>query len=200
MVFLRSGLNTDLAVTLCEEDIILRLPQASDYAPWAELRSQSRDFLVPWEPKWSRNELSKSAYRQRLRHYMKNVKDGCGYAFFIFKKSDDSFIGGININNIRRGVTQSCSVGYWIGVPYANQGYMTKGLNRVIHFVFDSLKLHRLEAACLPENKASIRLLEKKGFRVEGLARQYLFINGLWQDHILYALLEEDLKGINKIA
>lgn len=192
MAFLRSGFTTDLAPVLRGETLYLRLPQSSDYGMWAELRAQSRAFLEPWEPQWSRNELSRSAFRQRLRHYLKNLKDGQGYAFFVFRCIDDALVGGININNIRRGVTQSCSVGYWIGAPFANQGYMSLSLNQVVDFVFHELQLHRLEAACLQHNIASIKLLEKSGFRCEGLAREYLCINGAWQDHKLYALLEQD--------
>ena len=87
-------------------------------------------------------------------------------------------------------MTQSCTLGYWVGAKYAKQGYMTAAVRAVIPFVFDSLELHRLEAACLPSNTASIKLLEKTGFKREGLARRYLRINGVWQDHLLYALLD----------
>ena len=96
------------------------------------------------------------------------------------------------MSNIRRGVSQSCSLGYWIGEPYARQGYMTKGVRAIIWFVFDVLRLHRLEAACLPENKASAALLTRTGFQYEGLARRYLKIDGVWQDHWLFALLNDD--------
>src|SRR3972149_2462202 len=94
----------------------------------------------------------------------------------------------------RRGVTQSCTLGYWIGAKYAQQGYMTAAIRAVTPFVFDSLELHRLDAACLPSNAASIKLLEKTGFKREGLARRYLRINGVWQDHLLYALLDTDTR------
>jgi [ribosomal protein S5]-alanine N-acetyltransferase len=92
-------------------------------------------------------------------------------------------------------VTQSCTLGYWVGAKYANQGYMTSAVRAVVPFVFDSLELHRLEAACLPTNAASMRLLERTGFKREGLARRYLRINGAWQDHLLYALLDSDPRG-----
>ena len=124
---------------------------------------------------------------------MKDMREDTGYAFFLFRDEDDSLVGGLTLSNVRRGVTQSCSLGYWVGAPFARQGYMTKGLRAIIPFVFETLRLHRLEAACLPKNTASIQLLEKAGFDNEGLARRYLRINGVWQDHILYAILEDEI-------
>jgi ribosomal-protein-alanine N-acetyltransferase len=115
-----------------------------------------------------------------------------GYALFVFCANRGDLVGGLTLCNVRRGVTQACTLGYWIGAPYARQGYMTAAVRAVIPFVFDSLELHRLEAACLPANTASVRLLERTGFTREGLARRYLKINGVWQDHVLYALLEGD--------
>ena len=168
------------------------MPLSYDYSQWAELRAVSREFLTPWEPTWMRDELSRSSYRRRLRHYQKDLRDESGYAFFLFNNSEDKLMGGITLSNVRRGVTQSCSLGYWIGKPYSDMGYMSAGVDTIIPFVFETLKLHRLEAACLPSNKASIRLLEKTGFIHEGLARRFLRINGVWQDHLLFALIEDD--------
>ena len=102
-------------------------------------------------------------------------------------------MGGCTLTNVRRGVTQSAAVGYWIGAPYARQGYMYSALKLIRPFVFELLGLHRLEAACIPENEASRKLLLKVGFREEGRARRYLQINGEWRDHILFALLEDDV-------
>ncbi len=127
-----------------------------------------------------------------MRHYLRDLREDVGYALFIFAASTGTMVGGLTLCNVRRGVTQSCTLGYWVGAQYATQGYMTAAVRAVIPFVFDSLELHRLEAACLPTNMASIKLLEKTGFRREGLARRYLRINGIWQDHLLYALLDAD--------
>ena len=115
-----------------------------------------------------------------------------GYALFIFSAASGALVGGLTLCNVRRGVTQACTLGYWIGAPHAHKGYMTAAVRAVIPFVFDSLELHRLEAACLPANVASIKLLERTGFIREGMARRYLKINGVWQDHLLYALLDSD--------
>ncbi len=174
------------------EGVYLREPQMSDHKEWAALRACSRDFLEPWEPRWTRDELARDTFRRRIRFYYRDARQDLGYAFFLFRTSDSALIGGMTLSNIRRGVSQSCTLGYWIGVPFARQGYMSKGVRSVTWFVFDVLRLHRLEAACLPANKASAALLTRTGFQYEGLARRYLKINGTWQDHWLFALLNDD--------
>ena len=160
MAFLRSVSISDLGPTLDGKDVTLRLPQMSDYSDWAELRNQSREFLTPWEPTWMRDELTRASFRRRIRHYQRDLREESGYAFFIFDKAHNYLKGGITLSNVRRGVTQSCSLGYWIGMPHAKKGQMTAGLHAVVPFVFETLGLHRLEAACLPSNIASVRLLE----------------------------------------
>ncbi|MEZ5774531.1 MAG: GNAT family protein [Hyphomicrobiaceae bacterium] len=175
--------------------LTLRMPQAADYQAWAELRAQSREFLTPWEPTWARDELSRGAYRRRLRHYAQELRDETGYAFLIFRNEDGALLGGLSLSNIRRGVTQSAALGYWMGMPHAGQGFMTEAVRTVLPFVFNSLWLHRLEAACLPRNVASTRVLERNGFVKEGIARRYLKIDGRWQDHVLYATLADDSRG-----
>ncbi len=164
----------------------------SDFAGWASLREQSREFLTPWEPTWPDDDLTKSAFRLRIRRFQEEIAAGTGYPFFIFRGSDNRIVGGITLGNIRRGVGQSGMIGYWSGAPFAGKGYMTEALSLVIPFAFDQLRLHRLEAACIPHNVRSIRLLEKAGFQREGLLRSYLKINGFWQDHLLFALIESD--------
>jgi ribosomal-protein-alanine N-acetyltransferase len=191
MALLRAASPSDLGPVLETGRVVLRTPQMSDYPAWAELRAASRDFLTPWEPLWAADELSRASFRRRVRHYLRDLREDVGYALFIFSAAG-ALVGGLTICNVRRGVTQSCTLGYWIGARYARQGYMTAAVRAVIPFVFDSLELHRLEAACLPTNLASIRLLERTGFKREGLARRYLRINGVWQDHLLYAVLDTD--------
>lgn len=195
MAFLRSVSAPDAGPSILTRKVHLRMPQMADYAAWAELRAHSRAFLTPWEPAWSSNELTRAAYRRRLRHYAKELREDLGYAFFVFRAEDDVLVGGLTLSNVRRGVSQACSLGYWVGAPYARRGYMSAAVSSIIPFVFDRLHLHRLEAACLPHNIASKRLLEKVGFRQEGIARRYLKIDGVWQDHLLYALLQDDVRG-----
>jgi len=192
MAFLRSGIGGDWLPHVRVDGIHLRPPHMGDYAAWAELRASSRDHLTPWEPQWTRDELSRDAFRRRVRHYQRELREDLGYAFFLFRDLDDRLLGGITLSNVRRGVTQAAAVGYWIGKPFAGRGLMTKAVSGVVRFAFEELKLHRLEAACMPSNAASIRVLEKNGFQREGLARRYLKINGVWQDHLLYATLADD--------
>jgi Acetyltransferases, including N-acetylases of ribosomal proteins len=167
----------------------LRMPQLSDYAEWATLRGESRAFLEPWEPQWAPDELSKHAFRQRLKRYRYEFDQGTGVSFFVILKEGGHLAGGISLGNIRLGVAQSAHIGYWMGERFAGRGLMLDALELVIPFAFDRLRLHRLEAACIPENTRSVRLLEKAGFQREGLLKSYLRINGVWQDHFLYALI-----------
>ena len=192
MALLRAASSSDLGPVLESDRVVLRTPQMSDYPAWVELRAASREFLTPWEPLWSNDELSRASFRRRVRHYLRDLREDVGYALFIFSATSEALVGGLTLCNVRRGVTQSCTLGYWVGANFARQGYMTAAVRAVVPFVFDSLELHRLEAACLPTNAASIKLLEKTGFKREGLARRYLRINGVWQDHLLYALLDGD--------
>ena len=192
MVFLRSTLGHDANPCIRGRGVVLRYLTMSDYAAWAELRALSRDHLVPWEPAWARDELTRSAYRRRLRHYQRETREDLGYAFGIFEELDERLIGGLTLSNVRRGVTQAASLGYWLGRPHAGRGRMSGAVRAVLPYAFDVLRLHRIEAATMPTNTASIRVLERCGFEREGYARRFLRINGVWQDHILFARLAED--------
>jgi ribosomal-protein-alanine N-acetyltransferase len=172
--------------------LYLRAPQLADYDQWTALRSQSRSFLQPWEPIWPADDLTRPAFRRRLRRYGEEIRLDQAYPFFLFRSSDNLLLGGLTFSNVRRGVVQAVTMGYWMGAPHAGKGLMSEAVRASRTFVFGNLGLHRLEAACLPNNASSIRLLEKVGFTREGLARRYLCIDGRWQDHILYALLTDD--------
>jgi ribosomal-protein-alanine N-acetyltransferase len=172
--------------------LYMRVPVRSDWSEWAEIRSDSRGFLVPWEPTWPADSLSKAAFRRRLAKYSEDWSNDKGYAFLIFRRLDNALVGGITIANVRRGVAQSASFGYWISRKHARNGYMTEGVHGACGFAFDNLSLNRIEAACLPINKPSQGVLTKSGFRYEGLAKKYLKINGKWEDHMMFALLKEE--------
>ncbi len=189
MAFFRTMNFSEPLPSIVGEGVVLRPPQTTDYGVWAALREASREFLIPWEPTWPADDLSRSAFRRRLRRYAEDLRTDQGYAFLIIRSFDDVLLGGLTLANIRRGVAQAGSLGYWIGLPFVRQGYMTAAVRAVIPFAFDTLRLHRLEAACIPTNAASMRLLEKNGFVREGYAREYLCINGIWQDHLLYGQL-----------
>lgn len=174
--------------------LLLRPPQNGDWAAWAQVRASSRDFLSPWEPTWPDDALTSAAYRRRWRRQMTQWDQDEAYTFHLFRRSDMALMGALSITNVRRGVAQIASVGYWIGENYARQGYMTEALAAAADYGFGQLTLHRIEAACLPKNEASRGLLEKVGFRQEGQAREYLKINGRWEDHLLFALLTDDMR------
>jgi ribosomal-protein-alanine N-acetyltransferase len=174
------------------EGLYLRYPRMADFPVWAKLRAESREFLTPWEPVWADDELTRSAFRRRIKRYQKETRLDSAYVFFVLRESDNALVGGCTISNVRRGVTQCCTLGYWIGSQFARQGYMTGALRALLPFVFRTLGLHRIEAACLTDNDASKNLLARVGFRQEGLARRYLLINGAWADHLLFALLKEE--------
>ncbi|NTJ41532.1 GNAT family N-acetyltransferase [Agrobacterium larrymoorei] len=169
-------------------DYLLRLPRYSDYKPWQKLRSESRSFLQPWEPTWRNDELTESAFRVRVTRNGQEFSSGTAVSLLIFK-GGTTLLGGITIGYIRRGAAQSCMVGYWMGEAYAGQGHMSAALKLVIPYIFNGLQLHRIEAACIPENFKSIRLLENAGFQREGLLREYLKINGEWRDHVMFSLI-----------
>lgn len=193
MAFLRSGPLSEPELVIRGDGVRLRPPAPADYAQWADLRGRSRAHLTPYEPAWSAEELSRWSYRRRLRQHQRDAREDLGYAFFVFKGREDSLIGGLTLSNVRRGVTQAVSLGYWMGLSFTNQGHMTAAVAAILPFVFHDLKLHRIEAACLPHNFASMKVLERNGFRREGVARGYLRINGTWQDHVLFALLSDDV-------
>lgn len=165
------------------------------YEAWSSLRDQSRAFLTPWEPTWPPDDLGRGAFKRRVKRY--RMRDNqTGLSYFLVRKSDQTLVGGITVSRMLRGVAQSCSIGYWVGEPFTRQGYMSEAVTGLYREIFETMQFHRIEAACLPNNDASIKLLEKIGFQREGYARGYLKIDGRWQDHLLYSLLETDYKSM----
>jgi [ribosomal protein S5]-alanine N-acetyltransferase len=174
--------------------VFLLPPRMGDFKAWAALRDESNAFLTPWEPTWPHDALSRHAFRRRLKAYSQEWRQGTGFSFLVYRLSDSALMGGVTLSNVRRGVAQAASLGYWIGERFARQGFMSEAVSAVLEFAFEELALHRIEAACLPENDASRSLLLKVGFRQEGYARQYLRINGKWQDHLLFEILRDDAR------
>jgi ribosomal-protein-alanine N-acetyltransferase len=226
MALLRSTRSSQAAPIIRGSSVTLRAPFMTDYPAWAELRAASREHLQPWEPLWSRDELSRSAFRHRVRHYQREAREDLGYAYFVFaapqpqsrprskttmatrahgndfstdharplpRSPEPTLVGGVTLTNVRRGVTQTATLGYWLGAPYTGRGLAHDALQALIPFAFDVLRLHRIEAAVMPLNTPSLRVLERLGFTREGIARRYLKIAGDWQDHFNYALLAEDV-------
>jgi ribosomal-protein-alanine N-acetyltransferase len=171
------------------DGVVLRAPRFRDYEAWSQIRLRSREFLQPWEPIWPQDDLQRGAFRRRIAAYSREIEAGSAYPFFIFRSVDDALMGAVTLSHIRRGVSQTATVGYWIGQPHARQGRMSAALKVTVDFAFRALGLHRLEAACVPNNDASRRLLLKTGFEQEGTARDYLKINGVWRDHLLFGMV-----------
>ncbi|MGB6086810.1 GNAT family N-acetyltransferase [Parvibaculum sp.] len=192
MAFLRSMSRPDVTPTIHGDGVYLRNPLPTDFLQWATLRQQSRAFLTPWEPTWGVDDLTRTSFRRRLRRYQREIREDQAYPFFIFRQQDDVLVGGSTLSGVQRGVQQSCSLGYWAGEIHAGRGHVTAAVRALIPFVFEELKLHRLQAACLPENERSRAVLRKCGFTEEGIARGYLRINGAWRDHVVYAILSDD--------
>ena len=175
--------------------MILRPPVHADFRHWAALREQSAEFLVPWEPRWARDHLSRKSFVNRVYWASRSIAQGTALPLFMERREDGRLIGAITLDNIRRGPAQAGTIGYWIGAPHAREGYMREALTAMVHHAFEVLDLSRLESACLPENKASRGLLEKCGYKYEGVAQSYLQIDGRWRNHVLYANLRGDRRG-----
>ncbi len=177
------------------ERMTLRPPQHVDFRPWANLRQTSRDFLTPWEPSWAPDHLTRKAFTNRVYWAQRAISNGSAVPLFLVRRADATLLGAITLDNIRRGPAQAGTLGYWVGAPHARQGYMREAINAVVHHAFTALDLSRIEAACLPENAASRGVLERSGFKYEGVAQSYLQINGRWRNHVLYANLRGDRRG-----
>ena len=185
----------DRGLRLRRGRVYLRYPVQRDWRAWSGLRADSQAFLAPWEPAWAHDALSRGAFRRRLKMYRTEMRQGVTYSFLIFRAADDALLGGVTLSNLRRGVAQAATLGYWVGAGYARQGYVTEALGAVLEYAFQHLGLHRVEAACLPGNEASRRLLLRSGFQEEGYAREFLRIAGSWQDHQLFAILRGELSA-----
>lgn len=182
-------------VRLETERLTLRLPTHSDFRAWAGLRDLSRDFLTPWDPLWAEDALSRKAFTNRVYWARRAETQGTALPVLMFRRDDQVLLGAITLDNIRRGPVQAGTLGYWVGERYARRGYMREAIRAIVHHAFTTLDLSRIEAACLPENAASRGVLEKCGFKYEGVAQSYLQIAGRWRNHVLYANLRSDRRG-----
>jgi len=192
---LQTGLLSPPAVRLEGERVFLRPAQPRDWREWAELRERSREFLTPWEPTWPADALTRASFLRRVRRQAAEWRGDEAYSFLVFERDSAKVAGGIGLTNVRRGVAQMGTMGYWVGRPFARRGYTSEAARLTLSFAFGQLGLHRVEAACIPTNEASRGVLEKVGFRHEGYARGYLRIDGRWADHLLFAILRDDWRG-----
>lgn len=177
------------------ERMTLRLPMHSDWRAWSDLRDSSADFLTQWEPVWSPDHLSRRSFTNRVYWAQRAEAQGTAVPFLLIRRQDQQLLGAITLDNIRRGPAQCGTIGYWVGEQFSRRGYMREAIQAVVYHAFTVLDLSRIEAACLPENAASRGVLEKTGFKFEGVAQSYLQINGRWRNHVLYASLRADRRG-----
>ena len=177
------------------ERMTLRLPVHADYRAWSGLRAASAEHLMPWEPVWAHDHLTRRAFTNRVYWAKRAESAGTALPLLMFRRADNLLLGAVTLDNIRRGPVQAGTLGYWIGAAFARQGYMREAVQSVVHHAFTLLDLSRVESACLPENVASRGVLEKTGFKYEGVAQSYLQINGRWRNHVLYANLRGDRRG-----
>ena len=182
------------------ERLTLRLPAHGDWRAWAHLRESSAAHLTPWEPVWADDHLTRKAFVNRVYWAMRAESQGSALPLLLFRRDDAALLGAVTLDNIRRGPVQAGTIGYWIGAPHARRGFMREAVAALVHHAFTTLDLSRLESACLPENAASRGVLEKCGFKYEGVAQSYLQINGRWRNHVLYANLRHDRRGKTEIG
>lgn len=175
--------------------LTLRPPQHGDFREWVALREESREFLVPWEPAWSADHLSRRSFTNRVYWAQRSIASGTAVPLFLLDRAGGDLIGAITLDNIQRGPSQAATLGYWVGQRFARQGFMGEAIGGVVHHSFRNMDLSRIQAACLAENKRSRGLLEKCGFKYEGVAQAYLQINGRWRNHVLYSMLRSDRRG-----
>ncbi|MGY3437684.1 MULTISPECIES: GNAT family N-acetyltransferase [unclassified Marinovum] len=188
-------LLTRRRIRLETDRMTLRAPIHSDYRDWSSLRDDSHGFLIPWEPSWASDHLTRKSFTNRVYWSQRAITNGTAMPLFLIRRADQALLGAITLDNIRRGPAQSGTLGYWVGAPHARQGYMQEAILALVHHAFTKMDLSRIEAACLPENAASRGLLESAGFKYEGVAQSYLQINGRWRTHVLYAALRMDRRG-----
>ncbi len=182
------------------ERLTLRPPVHADFRTWAALRHQSMEFLTPWEPAWANDHLTRKSFTNRVYWAQRSVNNGHALPMFLFRREDEALLGAITLDNIRRGPAQAGTLGYWVGEQNARQGYMREAILAMVHYAFHQLDLSRIEAACLPENRPSRGVLEKCGFKYEGVAQSYLQIDGRWRTHVLYACLRSDRRGRTEVG
>jgi len=188
------GLTRASGQELTGRRVVLRPLVVNDFEAWREVRIRGRDWLLKWEPRPLAGQpdavedrrvfAARCAARERERQL------GTGYGFGVFVGG--RFAGEINLSSVQRGPFQNAYVGYWIDEAMAGFGYTPEAFVVLARFAFEDLALHRLQVSIIPRNRASRRVAEKLGLRDEGIAVRYLEINGVWEDHVRYALTSEE--------
>lgn len=173
--------------------IELRTLKPSDYDQWIEVRIRCKDWLNVWEPllQSARVEsLGKAGFEMLCRARDEDWRRDSAYAFGVFV--DNRFVGEANISGVQRGPVQNCTIGYWVDQAEAGKGYIPEAVVVALRFAFEEARLHRVQISILPRNARSRRVVEKLSIAEEGLAKRYIEINGVWEDHIWYAMTFEE--------
>lgn len=183
------------APEIVTERTLIRLLQSSDAPLLQQYHQSNRDHLAPWEPRREAEFYTLAACQQRIAAGQQQFEQGSGFAFIVLPRADAAhvpeMIASCNFNNIVRGIFQACHLGYSVAAAWQGQGLMHEALRATITYMFEEADLHRIMANYLPHNQRSGRLLQRLGFEREGLAKKYLKINGVWQDHVLTALVRQ---------
>ena len=174
--------------------VMLRPITPADYPEWHEVRTRNEQWLIPWEPKRPAASADptrdRSAFEARCTARERERSTDHAYPFGVFV--DQRFAGEVNINNVTRGALQSGTIGYWIDQARAGRGYIAEAVVVAARYAFEQLHLHRLEICIVPRNTNSRRVMDKLALREEGVALRFLEINGVWEDHVRYAITTEE--------
>jgi ribosomal-protein-alanine N-acetyltransferase len=173
-------------------DIELRLPEQRDAEAWLDLVVRNRDHFRPYEPRRPPSYFTIGGQREQIAAAKRQAHLGERFEFGIFEIGSRALVGRISLGGVARGALQQAYLGYGIDIEHGGRGYATQAVHDAVRYAFDELDLHRVQAAVVPENIASARVLQKCGFREEGLARRYLFLDGQWKDHRMFARTSDD--------
>ncbi len=183
-----------MSSTLIGRRVVLRPLRPEDFDQWQAVRSGNAQWLTKWEPRRPVGGPDvvndAQAFKMRCHSRDREWQIGIGYGFGVFVGGQ--FAGEVNLNNVQRGPFQNAYLGYWVDERQAGNGYTPEGVVLVLRYAFEQLGLHRVQISILPRNLASRRVVEKLKIRDEGTAERYLEINGVWEDHIRYAMTVED--------
>jgi [ribosomal protein S5]-alanine N-acetyltransferase len=184
-----------MAVRLETQRLVLKSLEKQDSDMFYDFLMRNYEFFKPWSPKYEENYKKKEAYNAKMDYMIKEHSEGRTIKFFLFKKEDASkIIGTTVLSNVVRGPFLSCFLGYRIDEKENGNGYATEAIKKVVEYAFNELNLHRIEANIMPRNIASIKVVEKLGFTCEGISKKYLQINGVWEDHMHYVILNEKIE------
>ncbi|MGH2753129.1 MAG: GNAT family N-acetyltransferase [Actinomycetota bacterium] len=172
--------------------VYLRRLSEADAPALLAVRLANRGFLEPYEPQRSEDFYTLRSQKEQIKVGELQWRSDQRYAFGVFDLMSDRLVGNVALSNIVRGAWQNATLGYFIAQERGGRGLGTEAVGLIVDFGFDTASLHRVQAGVMPRNRASVRILEKNGFRHEGFSPRYLNINGVWQDHEMYAITAEE--------